>query len=195
MPSSPATASILTEACIALERTAPSSLEDGTELARDLAELYPRAVKRCLEAGDWSFAGRIASLPELAADGADDDLPYRYALPADCVAIREVNNGLDQWRRDADCIRCDAPAPLRLRYLRGDVPEDQWPAEFASAVALTWAAMLAPKWLQTAAKVEALASAARRALGQAMRNHARDGSPVRYDGGLDEGDWVTEARR
>lgn len=193
-----AIAEIAQQACIALERTPPSSLDDDTDLARALAAFYPMALERCLEAADWSFASRLAYLPPVALANdvtRDVDLPYPYSMPADCSRLIEVGGGIDAWRRDGDVIWASAPPPLRVRYTFVPAAETRLPAEFRSAVAHTLALILAPIWLQTASKMESIERRAGADLKRAMRNHARDASPVRYDGQPDQGDWVLEARR
>jgi len=83
---------------------------------------------------------------------------------------------------------------LRIRYTARLADQSAYPAEFRAAVAMTLALILAPTWLQTASKIDAIEARAARAIKQAMRNHARDASPARYDGGREEGDWASEAR-
>lgn len=198
MPSSPAVELIARQACVAMERTPPSSLDDDTDLARDLKDFYEDARDQCLEAADWSFASKLAFLPPLVVTGdyvQDPDLPFLYAYPQDAKMLLEVGNGLDRWRRDAVGIRADVAPPLRVRYTARYIAEARWPAEFRQAVALALAVMLAPKWLQTATKQQDIERRAEKALKKAMRNHARDASPARYDGLDEQGDWVTEARR
>lgn len=199
MPVSVETTRIAQLACLTLERSPPASLEDDTDLARDLLAFYPDARDRCLEAGDWSFASTLVYLPEVSdlPDGyaADSDLPYLYAVPPDARRLLEVGTGLHRWRRDGVGIRADAPAPLRLRYTAAEPAESQWPAEFRTAVAMALAVLLAPRWLQTASKADNIERRAAQALKQAMRNHAADASQARYDGLTDAGDWVQEARR
>lgn len=191
-------ARIARAACIALEVTAPASIEDDSDLARDLLDFYGDARDRCLEGADWSFASVLVHLPQmtpLSGTAVDADLPYTYAVPSDCRRILEVGDLDTRWRRDAIGIRADAAAPLRLRYTAASPKESLWPGEFRTAVALTLATMLAAKWLPVASKIEALERRAGAAMKQAMRNHAADASAARYDGGPDEGDWLTEARR
>lgn len=198
MPASPAIELIARQACLAMERTAPSSLEDDSDLSRDLLAFYPEARDKLLEAADWSFASKLAYLPPrpLAGGEAEDaDLPHTYAIPPDAQKILEVGTGMEAWRRDALGIRADVAPPLRVRYTARSIAEAAWPAEFRSAVALELAVILAPKWLQTANKMQDIERRAENALKKAMRNLSRDASAARYDGLPEQGDWVTEARR
>lgn len=198
MPASPAIELIARQACIAMERTAPSSLDDDSDLARDIGAFYPEVRDRLLEAADWSFASKLAYLPPrplAEGEAVDADLPHTYAFPADALKLLEVGTGLEKWRRDALGLRADVAPPLRVRYTAGSVAEAAWPAEFRAAVSLALAVELAPKWLQTATRMQDIERRAEKALNKAMRNHSRDASPARYDGLDDQGDWVSEARR
>lgn len=199
MTASVATAQIARMACLQLEVTAPSSLEDDSDLARDLLAFYPDAVDRCLEACDWSFQTRIVALPALTDlppnFAADADLPHVYAYPDDARSIAEVGTGRVRWRRDVVGIRADVPPPLRLVYTSTSPQESRWPAEFRAAVGFTLATYLAPKYLEIQSKVERLEQRAAAALKQAMRNSAADASSARYDGLPEQDDWVAEARR
>ena len=193
------TVTITKQACLLLERSPPVSLEDGTDLARDLLLFYPEASARSLEAADWSFASRLAFLPPIgelpAGSVADPDLPFVFAYPPHCARLLEVGTGYEVWRRDAEAIRCDTAGPLRVRYTDKAVAENLWPAEFRTVVGLQLAIMLAPMWLQTGSKIERLQAAFDQAMRQARRNLAQDASPARYDGLPDRGHWPAAVGR
>lgn len=199
MPVAPEIANIANMACLALKVAAPSSIEDDSDLAQDLRLNFPDARDRCLEAADWSFATSYRSLALLTEFPteylADPDLPYTYAFPSGARKILQVGDGLCKWRRDADGIRAELPPPLAVRVTVTSPQETLWPAEFRNAVAMTLAAMLAPKWMSAASDIDALERRAERSMKQAMRNHGPDASLMRYDGQPDEGDWLSEARQ
>lgn len=190
---------IARQACIFMEVTPISSLDDDSELAQALASQFGTARDACLETADWSFASRMVQLSELDATSlgnfvTDPDLPHAYGLPADCLRIHEVFD-CAHWRIDSDTLRADIAAPLRLRYTSRIENETRFPAEFRMAIAYRLAHLLAPRFTSTQSKVNDLAANADNALRRAARNHARDASPARYDGQPDQGDWVTLARQ
>lgn len=198
MPISIATSTIVAQAFRLMELTPPSSFDDGTEKAAAATEQYPEALNQCLEAGDWSFASVLAFLPEAALPGAtaaDADLPWFYTLPGDLVRLHEVGDAGTRWRRDAAGLRADEAGPLRIRYTATVTNEAKLPATFRLAVSLQLALLLAPRWLTTTSKIDALRQAHRETLRQASREDARMASQARYDGLDDDGDWATEARR
>lgn len=193
MPTPAAVADIATKACRIMEVTPVSSLDDDSQLARDLLAEFEVARDRCLEAGDWSFASQLVLLPEYepaAPFAADPDLPYSFRLPGDCLRVHEVGSLSTRWRVDRDALRADEPAPLRLRYTARTENEQQLPAEFRVAVATVLAAALAPQYVETLSKRQAIQQEAEAILKRAARNVARDASGQRYDGGDDEADWV-----
>lgn len=186
-------------ACVFMEVTPISSLDDGSELATLLSEQYDMARDACLETADWSFASKMVQLSAITPDAnsgyvIDPDLPYAYGLPGDCLRIQEVYDGA-RWQIDAAMLRADVPAPLRLRYTSKTPNEERLPAEFRAAVAYRLAALLAPRFTNTQSKVAGLLDLAEQTLRRAARNHARDASPVRYDGRDEEPDWVDMVRR
>jgi hypothetical protein len=121
-------------------------------------------------------------------------LPHAYALPGDCLRIQEVFDGA-RWRIDAEVLRANIAAPLRLRYTSTVLNEERLPAEFRKAVAYQLAALLSPRFTNTQSKVGGLLDLAQQSLRQAKRNHARDASAERYDGQPEQPDWVDVVRR
>lgn len=193
-----AASTIAAQAFRLMERGPISSFGDDSDQARDAAEQYPLALDACLEAADWSFASVYAELPRVTTlpltVTADPDLPYLYAMPADIVILREVGDGCTRWRRDRAGLRADDPGPLPVRYTGRIDNEAQLPAMFQTAVSHALAVLLAPRWLGTQAKIEALRRDAQATLKAAMRHDARQSSGARYDGLDEQPDWVSEAR-
>lgn len=192
-----AASNIAAQAFRYLEKSPISSFADDSEEASAATAQYPLALDMCLEAGDWSFASTLRDLSERAATVdmvTDEDLPHVYTPPADVLRLRDVGPEGTRWRLDADGLRADAEAPLRIRYTARVTNEAALPAAFQTAVALRLAALLAPRFLNTQSKVQALQDEARYQLKEALRQDARNASHLRYDGLADQGDWVTEAR-
>lgn len=197
MPAPAAVADIAAKACRIMEVTPVSSLDDESQLARDLLAEFESARDRCLEAGDWSFASVFVTLPEYVPEApfaADPDLPYTFRLPGDCLRVQEVGTLSTRWRIDRDALRADEPAPLRLRYTARLTNEQAMSAEFREAVAHVLAAALAPTYVETLSKRQAIEQKAEALLKRAARNVARDASTARYDGAEDEPDWVSGRR-
>lgn len=202
MPTNSATGDIVTLAFLAMEKTPPASFADETEEAAQASALYPTALIRCLERGDWSFASTWANLPPLTLPAevpVDPALPYTYALPGDCVRLREVGSGEVRFRvdrlGDVTGIRTEQAGNLAVRYTARIEAEALLPVSFRQAVALQLAVYLAPKFLGTSGKIETLKRDLGEAIEEAQREDARTASEARYDGLEDQGDWVAEARR
>lgn len=175
-----------------------SSFADDTPQAQDAAQQYPVARKMCLEACDWSFASRLADLPEAVrpeATPVSAAFPFLFRLPADCLRVREVIGCRADWRLDGDFLRVDRAGPLPIRYTGDQDNETRFPAMFAEAVTWRLAAMLAPRWVGAANKIGLLEQGAEQSLKQAMRTDAMQASAARYDGQPDAGDWLAEVLR
>jgi hypothetical protein len=193
-----AASTIAAQAFRLLELSPISSFADDSEKAQSAAEQYPVALDACLEQGDWSFASVYVQLPAAvlgATDAVDPRLPHTFAVPGNCLRLREVGDRWTRWRQDAQFLRASDPAPLDVRYTARVENEVRLPATFHDAVAAELARRLAPRWLGTAAKVEALRTEAVRLMKLALRADARTASEERYDGDEDQGDWACEAVR
>lgn len=198
MPAPIATSTVVAQTFLYLELQAISSFDDASPQAADAAAQYPVALDRCLEVCDWSFASRLAELPQKTPGAGvvtDPDMPYLFELPGDLIMLRDVGDLRTRWRRDLDGIRADDPGPLRLRYTARVTNEAALPALFRDAVALALAVQMGPRWLSTANKQAELEARADKVLKQAMRADGRSASITRYDGRDMEGDWATEALR
>ena len=73
---------------------AASTIESFDELSNEAVQCklwYDIARKEVLEAFDWSFARKRATLAE-HADGPPDEWAFRYQYPADCIMARSIWN-------------------------------------------------------------------------------------------------------
>lgn len=193
-----ATSTIAAQAFRLMELGPISSFADDTPQAQDASQQYPVARRLCLEACDWSFASRIADLPEAVRPDTTPiatGFPHLFKLPADCLKVREVIDARIDWRLDGDFLRADRAGPLSIRYTADQSNETRFPAMFAEAVSWRLAAMLAPRWVGAANKIGLLEQGAGDSLKQAMRADARQASAARYDGRPDTVDWVDEVLR
>lgn len=190
----PITASSIAAQAFRLMELAPiSAFADDSEQATDAAQQYPLVLRAALEAADWSFASRLVALSEVAADptlAADPNLPHVYALPGDCVMLRELPDA-GRWRLDARFLRADRGAPLLVRYTALVEDETAMPAQFQAALAYQLALALGPRWMTTASKLDRLARDGGAIMERAQRSDARTASAAQHTAG----DWAAEAVR
>lgn len=171
-----------------------------SELLPALRTAFDDAIDELLSAADWSFASVLVQLPQAFPTLiAETDMPTLCMLPGDLVQLREVRPQSARWRIDGSTLRCDAPAPVTIRYTARITREDALPAAFLTAVALQIALMLGARWAGGAINPEDLAALAAKTLKQAMRDDTRHASGARaidlpgLDYGLSDGDWALEA--
>lgn len=197
MPVPVATSTIVSQAFRLMKLSPISSFGDDSEQASAAAEQYAVALDILLEGCDWSFASTYADLSPVSVlpSGitADPRLPYVYRLPGDCVVLREVVDNSVRWRRDDDLLRADLAPPLSIRYTRRIDDENRTSANFRTAVAYQLAALLAPRWIETAAHADRLDAGIEKFRARAMAVDRFGASAERYDGGPDQPDWVAEA--
>ncbi len=190
-----AASTIAQQAFREMELSPLNSFDDDSEQAQAAAEQYPEALGLVLETADWSFASVLAELSasDLPLGSAvDATLPYFYAPPGDAVKVRECGPERQniRWRRDRDGLRSEQAPPLRLRYTAMIADETQTSASFRLAVALQLAILLAPRWLGTATKIDALKRNFEMKLKKAQREDARNASDARYDNQPETEDWA-----
>lgn len=194
-----ATSVIVSQAFRYLKLAPVSSFSDDSDKARDADQLYPIALRACLERADWSFASIVAALPAAAlgaAEIADDDLPYSYKLPGGFVAMRQVGNGTVRWRIDAgERLRADAAAPLSIRYTGLVDQEGKLPAAFQMAVAAQLAVYMAPVHSEATNHLDWLDRTLEAQMSAALRGDRIAASAQRYDGGDISGYWADEVTR
>jgi len=198
MAQASATSVIVSQAFRYLKLAPPSSFSDDSDKARDAAQLYPVALRACLELADWSFASSVVALPEAVLGDmviADPDLPYAYTLPGDFVAMRKVF-GDARWRIDkSQLLRADAPGPLMIRYTAIIDQEAKLPAAFRMAVAAQLASYMAASHAEAATDVERIAAELDRQVTAARRADRESASPQAYDDDEPHGWWADEVTR
>lgn len=199
MAQASSTSFILGQAFRFLKLAPPSSFDDDSDKARDAAQLYPVALRACLEAGDWSFASVVANLPQAtlaATQDVDDDLPYAYQLPGDCVTIRRVGDGDVAWRIDkGELLRADQSGPLKIRYTATVDQEAKLPATFRLAVAARLASEMASYFGEAKSTVEYVDARYQALIKEALRADRTSASAERYDGQRPGCWWADEVTR
>lgn len=88
-----------------------TSLEQANTAARTCKLLFEDSVDATLEAHDWPFARRRATLGELA-DGARGGFAYAYTLPDDFIAARYIEVASDADDFDDDEVLVDPTGVL-----------------------------------------------------------------------------------
>ena len=165
-----------------------ASLADGSKESRACAARFDAVRDGLLRAHPWNFAVRrvalAAALPPPAWGPA-----AAYPLPADCLAVLEVDEAEPKsWIVEGRRILSDQAAPLRVRYVARVDNVTQWDAAFAEAFAARLAAEIAPDVMQTVTStaVQALSEAAERKLAEARQVDALEGTPPL----LPDGSWL-----
>lgn len=193
--------SVVDQAFRIMEVTPPANFEDGSPMAAAAKNQFAAARDIALESYDWSFARKVALLPPVADEdlqAADPDLPYVFALPGDCLALRHVYTGgtAYPWRRDGMHLRTAAQGNLRIRYTRRVERQADMPRTFQLVMSYQLAMLLAPKFVTTRAKRIDIQSELSQALDAARRVDAHTASQHRLTpriGGAAGGNWVDEA--
>lgn len=196
MAQASATSIIASQAFRYLKLAPISSFADDSDKARDAAQLYPVALRACLERADWSFASVVVALPEATPtdlQAADAMMPYSYQLPGDFVAMRAVGDGETRWRIDrAELLRADISGPLRVRYTSFIDQEAKLPAAFRMAVAAQLACYLAPLHAEATSHVEWIDAQLSAQMSLALRADRTSSSPQRYDNDAAPTYWADE---
>jgi hypothetical protein len=154
VPLNIATSNIVALAFGELRVERPAGFSDGTRLGQETAVFYAQARDEVLEQTDWPWASWQADLPAVVAGSGgrptfDPALPYLFAIPPNCLALRAVGDSFTRWQVEGVWLRSNAPAPLRVRYTRRIENEEQIPASARSVMALRLARLLLPSWGDT----------------------------------------------
>jgi hypothetical protein len=195
MPAPIATSAVVKLAFALMELDPVSSFADDSDQAADAATFYPIALNGTLSGTDWTFASRIASLPQAEILGiADPYLPFTYQLPLDVLKLRRVADGTAKFRVDAArLLRADMPAPLFIRYTAAITDEGAVPEAVQTVIAHRLALLMAPRWVGSQTKRDQLSRDMQMALTEARREDGDQASTERYDEW--PGDWVQGAMR
>lgn len=126
-----------------------SAPTEATKAARLCALHYPDALTSLLAVHDWKFARKTAML-SLSATAAPERWVFRYALPADCVAPRALddlkrvrpNDEALPWELEGRDLLTDWPGASLIYTQKSDVPA-HYPQHFADALAWELAARVA----------------------------------------------------
>jgi hypothetical protein len=120
---------------------------------RVVLSVYDDAVDTVLRDAPWPFATELVNLAQSATAIDSDEYAYTYAYPADCVMFRRIVSGLaipDSRRtqvkyriiRGRFILTNQPDAVAEFTFRETDVAV--WDADFAEAVSLYVAVLIAP---------------------------------------------------
>lgn len=139
-----------------------NALDEASIQAEQCSLFYEPARDFVLRDFAWSFARAYASLAEVA-DNPDPGYPYAYAIPTDCLKIRQiVNPAFPAWYGSAfdDCVRrpnvqaiayrvmgrtlATTVSPVTLEYTQQVTNPEYFDPMFVSALAWRLGSQIAP---------------------------------------------------
>ncbi len=132
-------------------REAPiASIDENRLPARWMKRNFPAVRNQVANMHIWKFMMQRATL---AADPTPPawEWSYQYRKPTDCLRVLPLRHEgkmdgiLIPHQVEGDFILTNAPAPLRIRYLKLETNVAKWPATFINAVAAKLAEELAPQ--------------------------------------------------
>ena len=152
------------------------SINDDTEEAEALRLIYSLVLENELRIHNWNFSIKRTTLAALA-DAPAFGYEKQFALPSDFLRAIQVGEhfvceNLKDYVTDTSLyytiegnrILCDEAAPLKFRYVRKDINEDEFDAAFVMACANRLAFELAEDSTQSNSKRQLAAQAYRDSL-------------------------------
>ena len=121
-------------------------LQEESDIGELCRNSYPSAIRLTLEARDWTFATKRATLVPLVVAPAFG-YAYGFQTPADNLRILSVSKDEKdyrgvEWVLEEKVILCDYN-PLYIRYIKHVTDPTKFSPAFAVAVAETLASFLA----------------------------------------------------
>ena len=165
-----------------------TALTDNSPQARACNARFDAVRDGLLRAHPWNFAIKRIGL------AADDEAPAwgftkAYTLPEDCLRVLRIENDEDAsivWKIEGRKILTDEDAPLNIQYLARIEDVTQWDALFAETFSAALAVEIAAALSESESIVRRLAEQAERAVREARRNDALEGTSDE----LPEGSWI-----
>lgn len=152
-----------------------AAINDGDWHANDV---YDDCVAEVLRAYNWGFAMELVALNQTTTPVCG--FTRGYVLPADCVRVVDARCCQDLRAPRLRHIQVRGhklycqQSPCYLRYITSAVTEEDWPPDFADAVACRIAMEIAPLSAQTMALTPQLVQMYNLALGHAQGNDSRE---------------------
>lgn len=165
------------------------SPDDNTHLGRTVAAVWDLVRQAALRDHSWNFAMRRAELAATATPGSIYPWQSLFALPADCLRLIELLDGLSRsnYQVEGHAILANSAGPLHIRYITDVIEPAGWEASFVEAFACRLAFQIADRITGDLNRRQAVWGEYQAALSQAKRVDARENPAV----ALDEGEWVT----
>jgi hypothetical protein len=172
----PSEVSIVVSALLELGEEPVVSLDQDVERARIMRELYLTERDGLLEEHPWNFATRRADLAALA-QAPVFGFARAFALPADCLAVQDLEPAGADYRVEAGALLTDAEA-VALRYVARVEDVSAMPPSFRATLAARLAAKAARKLTGSGAEKERLEALYRTRLATAKGCDAQGGGPA-----------------
>ena len=164
--------------------------DEDTASARRCRRYYEQSRDAVLRAYPWNCAGARAALSASATAPAFQ-WAYRYKLPTDFLAVREIYGAATEaYVVEDGYIMTDIAAPLRLVYTKTVTDPARFDPLCADAIAARLAFDMAPELIESATQTEVLEKRYRLVLAEARQVDAAEGRAPEADERLP---WI-EAR-
>lgn len=176
-----------------------ASLTENREPRRVLDDVWPDAIKYCLEQGQWKFALRTSKLTY--SPSVDPEFGYQrgFEKPDDCVRLVKMcsDEYLDQpllrYAEEANWWFCDLD-DIYVSYVSNSIDFGgdyaNWPETFARFVALHLADSTGLRITQSERTLENIAKDLKTAKKDALSKDALQG-PTQF---LPQGSWLNARR-
>lgn len=128
------TTNIINKALTLVGSTPVTSIDDNTDRASVLRNVYEIALRSILSETKWNFATKRVNLSSVTntLDFNDVGEPYVYQKPTDMINIYSTNPVNARWREEGDYIISDSQ-DLGLRYVYYLTDPTKYPSYFIDA--------------------------------------------------------------
>lgn len=140
--------------------------------------VFDTCAEQALRAHAWGFAQRLASLSRLP-DSPPFGFSYAYAMPEDCLRVidcrpaAELRSPRARFVTQGRRVLTNA-SPCNARYIARDLNPENWPPDFANAVACRIACEIAALSAEKIQLVPQLLQIYQLAIAQAQASDARE---------------------
>lgn len=156
------------------------------ERERIASEHYERLRDAELRKNRWNFSIKWASLSEDATEPDNPNYETRFALPADCLRLLEVDETKD-YKVESGYIVCNVDDEINVRYVRRVTVVNDFDAIFYDALACRVAVEFCDRLTGKRSKRQDVIGEYTAFMGQAANADAIE-SPLEE---FPEDDWIT----
>jgi len=122
-----------------------TSIDDGTNEAKQCKTNVYSCIDRILNDADWIFATRTVSASPLSEQPVAK-YQYAFQIPNECIKVQSVLDAdsleLHHWTREGNIILCDSDI-IYIQYTHRIVDISLWPALLVSSLVHLLASRLA----------------------------------------------------